>query len=157
MHPTGHNNSADFVAHVKLLPNHGEQQVLPYHRRQPFFHPKDPLSATPVLCVFPHRLDALLEQVEIQRLGRQHVRLVEVVVYLPEPLDRPEGGDVLHLVFPRGFFILPHGRTLREPKGEGVVEALVVPLHRHDEVLHFSRTAGLVGAGVGTHISLSFG
>lgn len=58
-------DAADFRADQELLTQHGNANVLPSSIHFVLPQPENPLSALDVLRIFPHRLDAALEEVQL--------------------------------------------------------------------------------------------
>lgn len=58
-------DAADFRANQELLAQHGHANVLPSSVHFVLPQPQNPLATFDVLRVFPHRLDATLEEVQL--------------------------------------------------------------------------------------------
>ena len=91
--PDGDDGAANLaVGGGELLPEEGQDDLLPVAGGQALAQPHDPLAALGVVGILPRRLDALAEEVVV-RGGRQVVGADQVVVNPPELLDGVDGGN----------------------------------------------------------------
>ena len=82
----------------ELVSDDGQHETLPVPICHSLLQPHNPLAAFLVGIVFPHRPDALLENVIVGD-GREKRRRLEVAVYRPEALRGTDGCNLQYRLF----------------------------------------------------------